>query len=168
MGDTGEKIFGIVGAIIGLAVLAIIISAKANTASVLGAFFGGLSNLVGVAISPITGQSVSGLSAGLAGGAWSTGTSGFALNGGSYGVNQGGIGQITNMTGGGFLGGGGGGMGGLGGLLGGGGGGGMGGIGGLLGGGGGGGAGGFGSLLGGGGGAGAGAAQDFIDVGAFA
>lgn len=98
--DIGDKILGIVGAIIGLAVLAIVISNQANTTNVLTSFFAGLSNLIGVAISPVTGQSVSGLTAGLQGGAWSGGTSGFSLSGGSYGVNVGGVGQIANAAGG--------------------------------------------------------------------
>lgn len=97
MSDTGEKIAAGVGAIIGLAVLAIAISQRANTANVLGAFFGGLSNLIGVAISPVTGQSVSGLSAGLTGGAWQNGTS--SVLGAAYGVNVGGAGQISNVAG---------------------------------------------------------------------
>lgn len=83
MNDAGEKIVGIIGAIIGLAVLAIVISARANTANVLASFFGGLSNLVGVAISPITGQQVSNLS-GLSGSGGGL-TSGFSLLGGSTG-----------------------------------------------------------------------------------
>lgn len=83
MNDAGEKIVGIIGAIIGLAVLAIVISARANTANVLASFFGGLSNLVGVAISPITGQQVSNLS-GLSGSGGGL-TSGFSLLGGSSG-----------------------------------------------------------------------------------
>lgn len=100
MNDVGEKVMGIIGAIIGLSVLAIVISSKANTASVLSSFFGGLSNLIGVAISPVTGQTVSNLSAGLSGGSWSgsSSTSGFSLNS-SYGVNVGGLGQITNLAG---------------------------------------------------------------------
>lgn len=114
MNDAGEKIVGIIGAIIGLAVLAIIISARANTANVLASFFGGLSNLVGVAISPITGQQVSNLS-GLSGSGGGL-TSGFSLLGGSSG---GGV----NLNVGSLLGGvtGGGGSSGIGSLLGGGG-----------------------------------------------
>lgn len=141
MNDTGEKIVGIIGAIIGLAVLAIVISARANTANVLASFFAGLSNLIGVAISPITGQQISSLS-GLSGSGGGL-TSGFGINLGGLGTSGGGF----NLNLGGILGGGGGGgMGGLGGILGGsggGGGGGMGGLGGILGGSGGGGGGSF-------------------------
>jgi hypothetical protein len=142
MSDIGEKIAGIIGAIIGLAVLAIVISNTANTANVLSSFFGGLSNLIGVAISPVTGQSVSGLTAGtpgLQGGSW---TSGFAIPGVAsnfagglgVGVGQGLSSGLLSAIGGGSSGGGGSGLG---------------------------------SLLGSSGGSGA-AAQDFVDAGAFA
>lgn len=115
MNDAGEKIVGIIGAIIGLAVLAIVISARANTANVLASFFDGLSNLVGVAISPITGQQVSNLS-GLSGSGGGL-VSGFGVNlglgnsNGGFNLNLSGLGSI--------LGGGGGGSSGIGSLLGG-------------------------------------------------
>lgn len=64
MGDIGQRVVGGIAAIVSLAVVAIVISQKANTPNVLTAFFGGLSNLIGVAISPVTGQTVSGLGAG--------------------------------------------------------------------------------------------------------
>jgi PRD1 phage membrane DNA delivery len=96
MNDVGQKIGAFIAAIIGLAVLAIVISARANTVNVLGAFFGGVTNLVGVAISPVTGTSAAG--AGLGGGSWEgTGgspyASGFALpatgggGGGAFGLS---------------------------------------------------------------------------------
>lgn len=68
MNDIGQKIAAFIAAFIGLAVLAIVISARANTVAVLGAFFGGVTNLVSVAISPVTGTGTAG--AGLAGGSW--------------------------------------------------------------------------------------------------
>jgi hypothetical protein len=78
MGDVGEKVMAGIAAIIGLAVIAIVVSQNANTVNVLGSFFSGVTNLIAVAISPITGQSVTGANAtGLTGGAWQ---SGFALN----------------------------------------------------------------------------------------
>jgi hypothetical protein len=87
MDEAGKTIGGFIAAIIGLAVLAIVISSRANTVAVLQSFFSGTANLIGVAISPITGQSVSGLSAGgLTGGSWSgsgSGTSGLLSNVGS-------------------------------------------------------------------------------------
>lgn len=119
MNDAGEKIAGAVAAIFGVAVIAIIVSQRATTASVLQSFFAGLSNLIGVAISPITGQSVSGLGAGgLTGGQWAQGgTPGYASSASGFGgFNIGGIlGGASGMLGG---------IGGLGGILGGGGGGG--------------------------------------------
>lgn len=85
MGDIGEKITGMIAAIVGLAVLAIVISQRANTANVLGAFFGGLSTLIGTAISPITGQTPAGSNTALSGGNWAgssgAGTSQFASSG---------------------------------------------------------------------------------------
>lgn len=105
MNDAGEKVVGIIGAIIGLAVLAIVISARANTANVLASFFGGLSNLVGVAISPITGQQVSNLS-GLSGSGGGL-VSGFGVNlglgnsNGGFNLNLSGLGSILGGGGGG-------------------------------------------------------------------
>ncbi len=72
MSDVGEKISAAIAAIIGVAVLALVLSQRATSASVIGAFFTGMSNLVGVAISPVTGQSVANLTGGgLTGGVWS-------------------------------------------------------------------------------------------------
>lgn len=101
MDDFTSKISVIIGSIIGLAVLAVVVSHGANTTNVLGAFFGGVTNLIGVAISPITGQSVAG-GTGLAGGTWQAGgvgggTSGFAVDlGGGGGDLLGGLfGSLT-------------------------------------------------------------------------
>jgi PRD1 phage membrane DNA delivery len=96
MRDIGEAVAGIIAAIVGVAVIGLIVSSKANTSNVLTAFFGGLSNLVGVAISPVTGQTVQGLTTGLQGGSWqgggSSGSGGFNPlsilgGGGSGGMN---------------------------------------------------------------------------------
>lgn len=46
----------IILAIIGVATISVILSANANTTGVIGVFFNGLSNVVHVAISPVTGQ----------------------------------------------------------------------------------------------------------------
>ena len=114
MSNMGERIVGFVGAIVALAVVAILISAKSNTPNVLGAFFGGLSNLIGVAISPVTGQTVAGLSAA---GLTSSGLTGqpaqWAQTIGSSSGTSGSLGGIGSILGGG-------GSGGLGGILGGG------------------------------------------------
>jgi len=45
-------------AVIGLAIVAVIISKKSNTANVIQSAASGLANNIGVAISPVTGQSV--------------------------------------------------------------------------------------------------------------
>lgn len=88
MNNVGEQIAGLVTAIVGVAIVALIVSYNAATTSVISAFFGGLSNLVGVAISPVTGQSVSGLSAaGLTGGSWiGLGASNLSSMGGAVNV----------------------------------------------------------------------------------
>jgi hypothetical protein len=54
MDDIGGKITGIIAAIISLAVLAVVVSQGANTASVIGSFFSGVTSLLAVAISPVT------------------------------------------------------------------------------------------------------------------
>jgi hypothetical protein len=141
MGDFGEKLAAGVAALIGLAVIAIVISQRANTANVLGSFFGGLSNVIGTAISPVTGQSVAGLT---------TGQSGQLLGGGGYYTGGSFAGPTGNAGTLGFN---------LGGLFGGGGGGGGFNIGGLL---------NLGSLFGGSGGGGDAAIADAIGAGAFA
>lgn len=48
-------------AIVGVAILALIISRKSNTAGVIGAIGASFSNALGVAISPVTGAPVKGL-----------------------------------------------------------------------------------------------------------
>jgi hypothetical protein len=96
MNDIGQRIAGGIAAVFTLATLAIIISTKANTPNVLGTFFGGLANLIGVAISPVTGQTVSGLGASsLTGattdtGAWTVPITNFAGTAGALG-NAGGV-----------------------------------------------------------------------------
>lgn len=111
----------VISGIIGLAVVALVVSQRANTANVLKAFFSGVSNVIGVAISPVTGQSVSGVgAAGLTGGNWqayslaSAGPSTATGTGPTGGFNIGGLLGGGSPLGG-LLGGGGGG-GGIGGL----------------------------------------------------
>ena len=57
MGDIEKSIVAILSAIIGIAVLAVILSNGSNTVNVIKAFFGGVSGTLAVAISPITGKS---------------------------------------------------------------------------------------------------------------
>ena len=53
-------IVGFFGVIVGLAMVAILISQKANTSSIIQALASGGSSLIGTAISPVTGASGSG------------------------------------------------------------------------------------------------------------
>lgn len=114
MTDIGSKIAGFFAAIISLAVIGVILSTRANTTGVLSTVFGGVSNLIGVAISPITGQQISGLTAGLTGPAsgtsWQTPVINYAGQtgsisttsaGGSLGVSTPGF--SVNLTGAGSL-----------------------------------------------------------------
>lgn len=56
MGDKiGVQIAGFVSAIIGVAIIAVVLSQGATTVNVLGTFFSGLSQLLGIVISPVTG-----------------------------------------------------------------------------------------------------------------
>lgn len=48
-------------AIVGVAILALLVSRKSNTAGVIGALGASFSNALGVATSPVTGASVGGL-----------------------------------------------------------------------------------------------------------
>ena len=50
-----ESIVTIIVGITGLAILAVIVSNRSNTAGVLGAFFGGYSQAISAAVSPVTG-----------------------------------------------------------------------------------------------------------------
>ena len=53
-----ESFFSIFLAIVGVAIVAILISRKSNTAGVLQAFGSAFSNSLGTAISPVTGSSM--------------------------------------------------------------------------------------------------------------
>ena len=53
----GDKITVVIMAIIGLAVLAVILSKNANTSNVISAAGGGFSQLLAAAISPVAGNS---------------------------------------------------------------------------------------------------------------
>lgn len=55
MTDVGQKVGEIIAAIVTLAALAVVVSNSANTSNVLTAGLGGITNLVKVALSPITG-----------------------------------------------------------------------------------------------------------------
>lgn len=57
MNDFATGIITVLVAIVGVATLAVVFSQKSNTAAVATAFFGGISNDIGAAVSPITGGS---------------------------------------------------------------------------------------------------------------
>lgn len=58
MSSIVEAVSTIALAVIGLAIISVLVSRKANTAGVIQASASGLSNAIGVAQSPVTGQSV--------------------------------------------------------------------------------------------------------------
>jgi hypothetical protein len=54
MGKTGEQVVVVLLAIIGVAVLAVVLSKNADTTNVIGAFGSGFSKALGAALSPVT------------------------------------------------------------------------------------------------------------------
>lgn len=58
MNSVTEAILTIVTAIIGVAVLAVLVSPKATTAKVIQASASGIGNMLGVATAPVTGEKV--------------------------------------------------------------------------------------------------------------
>lgn len=58
MGDFGAGIITVLVAIVGVAVLAVIFSKNAQTPQVASAFFGGIAQDIGAAVSPITGGGI--------------------------------------------------------------------------------------------------------------
>lgn len=94
--NIGKSIVGIISAVIGLAIIAVVLSRGATTVGVLGSFFSGLASLIAVAVSPITGQNTQQLAAAAAGvSATSSGSyvpvSGYGFGSLSGGVSTGGI-----------------------------------------------------------------------------
>lgn len=55
MNTTISAVLAIVSGIIGLAIISVLVSPKAQTSSVLGASGGALSTVIGAAVSPVTG-----------------------------------------------------------------------------------------------------------------
>jgi hypothetical protein len=64
MGETGRALVSIVGSIIGLSILSVVLSQRAQTSSVIQAGASGLSSILSAATAPVTGSS-SGSSSGL-------------------------------------------------------------------------------------------------------
>lgn len=58
MQNVGNSVAGFVASIIGLAILAVVLSQRSATVSVLSAFFGGLTQLVSAAVAPVSGGAV--------------------------------------------------------------------------------------------------------------
>lgn len=67
MGNITESIVTILTAVVGVAILAVLVSRKSNTAGVITAGGAAFGNALGIAVSPVTGAGVSGLT-GLGGG----------------------------------------------------------------------------------------------------
>ena len=61
MGEAGRAVIAVVSSVIGLAILSVILSARANTAGVIQAGGQALSGVLGAATAPVTGASVSSL-----------------------------------------------------------------------------------------------------------
>jgi len=76
MNQLTESVVTIATAIVGVALLALLVSKKSNTSGVISAAGAAFSNALGVATSPVTGASVSGLT-GLGGGMGMGSLSGF-------------------------------------------------------------------------------------------
>ena len=91
--SVSQDIAAAVTGIIGLAVIAVVVSNGANTANVVKAVGGGLSNLIAVAISPVTGKAPTGTAASLTGGQWALGGTGGTS--GLVSASNGGIGIGT-------------------------------------------------------------------------
>lgn len=60
MGHFGDQIVAILTAIIGVAIVAVIVSKQANTTNVIKAAADAFSGAIGTAVSPITGQNMAG------------------------------------------------------------------------------------------------------------
>lgn len=61
-GHFGDQIVAILTAIIGVAIVAVIVSKRSDTTNVISAASNAFSNAIGVAVSPITGQTPAGMS----------------------------------------------------------------------------------------------------------
>lgn len=84
MDKFGETVTGVIASVITLAIIALVISQHATSVGVLTSFFQGLTGLLGVAISPVTGTTSQFANTGLQ-------SSGLFQSGGGYGVNSGGV-----------------------------------------------------------------------------
>lgn len=85
MNSTVTLITSIVGAVIGVAILAVLMSPNAQTSSVIGSAGAALSGIVATAVSPVTGT---GAGSGVYSGTGSAGFGGFAGGTGSSGLSS--------------------------------------------------------------------------------
>ena len=53
MGETGKEIVTVLLAIVGIAIVAVLVSNKAHTGSVINSFFTGFSKAISAAVSPV-------------------------------------------------------------------------------------------------------------------
>jgi hypothetical protein len=67
MSHFGEQVVAVLTAIIGVAILAVIVSKRSNTANVISSGANAFSQALSVAVSPITGQNVMGPNGGFTG-----------------------------------------------------------------------------------------------------
>jgi PRD1 phage membrane DNA delivery len=95
MDKFGETVTGIIASIITVAIIALVISNGSTTVGVLTSFFQGLTGLLGVAISPVTGQTSQFANTGLQ----SSGLFQTSLGGVSSGINSGGVNIGGTLTG---------------------------------------------------------------------
>lgn len=79
MSQLTEAVVTILTAIVGVAILSVLVSRKSDTAGVIGAAGRAFGNSLGIATAPVTGSTVSGLAGLGSGGAGGSGN-GFGLN----------------------------------------------------------------------------------------
>ena len=92
MDKFGETVTGIIASIVTVAIIALIISGHSTSVGVLTSFFQGLTGLLGVAISPVTGQTSQFANTGLQ-------SSGLFQTGSGFGINSGGVNIGGSLTG---------------------------------------------------------------------
>ncbi len=89
MSEGTRAVIAIVSSIIGLSIVAVVLSARANTAGVVGAASSGLAGVLSAATAPVTGAGAGvpyGLSSNLGAGIGQSLLSGALYGGGNYGM----------------------------------------------------------------------------------
>lgn len=83
MSNISEPVVTVLAGLIGLAMVAVLVSNKANTGNVIGAIGGAFSNAVSAAVSPVTGNSAApNVNAGLSTNGFNVGAGGGLFGGG--------------------------------------------------------------------------------------